>query len=205
MKSKLLMILSLILIIEVSDFKHQRVEADVDEGIKEKGILDYKKTYRIIIKFSNIIYEEKGKQLKIPIFQGDLGDISYDEIVDYCRKKKYLEPDAVVTSFVIKGKKRQMTKTFHEFLKFYKSNILKDTDLDRPGYNNDACCPEIYYDFIIDGVPLVLWIRICRDNCNSNELKEFKYNSIFDIKLNEDFDAFFYDFYINYTTKEFHH
>jgi hypothetical protein len=163
-----------------------------------------------IVKFTNLIYEVDGKKAKIPIFQGNKGDATYKEFLEYCYnnnllRKKYLEGGFIVTS-----EKGKLTSKFHEFLNFYKGNILKDVDINKPTsfevYGNPQYEPEvhfvIYYDFKVNGVPFVLSVIAYSDGRidNPDSLK-----SMFDIKLQETTNppTFVYTFYENMSYKDF--
>ena len=88
-----------------------------------------------IIKFTNLIYEVNGKNVKIPIFRGNMGDATYKEFHEYCYKNNLLKARGYIESgFIVESEKGKLTNTFHEFLNFYKNNILKDCDIKTPTY-----------------------------------------------------------------------
>jgi len=156
-----------------------------------------------IINYSNLIYEHENKKIKIPIFNGNMGDITYNEFLEYCYIMKYLNPNTAETSLIIKADKGKLTKTFHEFLMFYKGNILKNSDISKPAkIKVDGGALDIFYDFKVSGVPFVLYISVGTDN---NEIDVDLIKSIFDIKLNENVEKpiFQYRFWKNYTSDEF--
>jgi len=145
----------------------------------------YKEYYNtFIIRFSHLIYEVENKKIKIPIFQGIYGDILYKDFRSYCLEKKFLEPKVKESGFVIKAKKGELRKTFHDFLKFYKSNILKDTNIeDISSASLDDTDWTINYDFTVDSVPCYLKVEI---EASEEDLKEYmKYKSVYQIKPNE--------------------
>ena len=78
-----------------------------------------------VIKFSNLIYDVKGKKITIPIFQGSLGNVEHEDFLKYCIDKKILIPKAMESGFVIRTKKGELKKTLLDFIKFYKGNILR--------------------------------------------------------------------------------
>lgn len=164
-----------------------------------------------IIKFSNLIYVEKGKLIKIPIFQGEYGDTFYTDFKKYCREQKILDSDAVETGFIIKAKNGELKKIFQEFIKFYKSNILANIDINKPtkldlfGDEEKYCDWEIYYDFEAEGVPFVLKITVKasgEDFANRNDLSLYK--SIFQLNPDESMDNphFMFSIYSNYRTRD---
>ena len=159
--------------------------------------------YQFIIKVSNLIYEKDGKMLKIPIFEGDMGDVNYKEFRNYCEGKGYLQPKVAETNFVIITEKNKLTKTFREFLMFYKGNILSNTDIAKPGkivYDGGAL--ELYYDFQIDSIHFVLQVNISTDR---DEIVPGSIKSILDVNLDEKMKTpmFTYRFWKNKTSKKF--
>ena len=136
-----------------------------------------------VIKFSNLIYEKDGKTVKIPIFQGNMGDATYKEFRRYCLDNNLLKEGFRESGFIIQTKRGELKKTFHEFLKFYKSNILKDSNIDKPDKMviSDGAF-DIYYDFEVEGIPFVLQITICTVE-NRFDTKSLK--SVFDVNINE--------------------
>jgi hypothetical protein len=171
-------------------------------NIKEGAIERFNKTHSFIVKFSNIIYIIDGKTIKMPIFHGDMGDVNYLDFLDYCVKKQYLEPDTMETSLIIKTKKGQVTKTFREFLDFYKGNILKDIDINKPAnIKADGGSLGIYYDFVVNGVPCVLQVYI---GVVEKEIDPRTIKSIYNLNLDENSETpiFSYRFWPNYKSEE---
>jgi len=198
---KIVSVLCIIVFLNCTD-KKAMSETNMISKIKDDAVINFS-TYSLIVKFTNFIYEEDGKKIKIPIFQGNSGDVSYDDFLEYCYTKKYLKPKSAETSLVIKADKGRLTKTFHEFLMFYKGNILKDTDINMPAkILVDGGVLELYYDFKVNEVPFVLQISIStgQEDVNTSLIK-----SIFDVNLNENMKTpiFHYRFWKNYTSDEF--
>lgn len=209
MNMKRYMKLSLICLIFIfyfdSNFKNAMCKNNQKYDISYGTIEAFSK-YAFIIKSKNIIYEDDEKQIKVPIFQGGKKDIKYSDFLEYCYDKKYLKPDSIETYFVIKSERGKMTQTFQDFMLFYKANILKDTDLNKPAFIiQDGCAPELYYDFIVDGMPFVLMIKISVDNCDVESDEPFSFQSVFDIKLVEKLERpiFLYKIWKNRTSKDF--
>lgn len=178
-------------------------ELNTQNKINERAVLKYKETRSFIIRFTNLVYEKDGKELRIPIFQGNMGDVSYKEFRKYCLDNKFLEPNVAESSFIIKTDKGKLTKTFREFLNFYKKNILKDVDISKPAkiklYSDNEL--SIYYDFEINDVPFVLQLDIITyDKIKS--LSSIK--SILEINLDEKVEnsIFRYRFWDDYTSEE---
>jgi len=198
---KLICLVSIIVFFNCSNI-NATGETGTQNIIKDGAVQEFSK-YEFIIKFSNLIYEQDGKNLKIPIFKGSMGDVSYKDFRKYCVDKKYLEPDVAETSLIIKADKGKLTKLFREFLMFYKGNILKDTDINMPAkILVDGGVLELYYDFKVNEVPFVLQISIStgQEDVNTSLIK-----SIFDVNLNENMKTpiFHYRFWKNYTSDEF--
>ena len=78
----------------------------------------------------------------------------------------------------------KLKKTFHEFLAFYKSNILKDIDLkDSKAIELSSDDWFITYDFIMDGVPCYLEIRLRAREEDQKSTPVYK--TVYDIIPNE--------------------
>lgn len=172
------------------------------DEINSKYIEQYRFSI-FIMRFSNIIFEEKGKNIKIPIFQGKYGDVANKDIIEYCIKNKYIDEDIWLHN-IVKCKKGEIKKTFHEFLAFYKSNILKDVNLNDPkAIELSSDDWFITYDFIIDGVPCYLEIRFLAkdEDLQSNNPV---YKSVYEITPNENIKDpnFTYHFIIGAKSKK---
>ena len=137
------------------------------EQITDKHIEEYKSGKTIysldifVINFANIIYNVNGKNIKIPIFKGTMGDVHYNDLLNYYRNKTFFDSDVnSETGYIIKVKKGEAKKTLHEFLAFYKSNILKDIDIEHPVTIYLSPVEWILqYNFVVDGVPCYMHIN----------------------------------------------
>jgi len=120
-----------------------------------------------VIKFSNLVYNVKGKIIVIPVFQGTLGNVEHEKFLQYCVGKKMLDPKAMESGFVIRTKKGELKKTLLDFINFYKGNILKGyekpyemyTAGDEPQYLEWY----IVYRFKVEDVPCTLKISVSAD------------------------------------------
>jgi len=148
----------------------------------------YKYTRSFIIRFSNIIYYENGKEVKIPVFQGKSDNVTYDDLILYCINNKLLESDANETGFMIKTNKGDVRKTFREFLRFYKSNIFKDIDIEKPTIMSLGSTDWIIkYDFTINGIPCYMKIELTpRKEDLKKKQSDLEYQSVYDINPMED-------------------
>jgi len=177
------------------------------------AVIEYKKSSNLfIIKFSNLIYEVKGEDVKvpIPIFRGSMGDITYKEFRKYCYDNKLMGDGYRESGFVIETKKGEVKKTFHEFLRFYQSNLFKDVgiDVNRPIEisNIEPGILNIHYDFKVKGVPMVIKITIYTTDTTGSVIIDKK-KSVFDIDIiDEDFGTtpphFYFGIYQNQTHKD---
>jgi len=183
-------------------YKNAVSETNTARIVKDGSVVLFSE-YEFIIKFSNLIYEKDGKEMKIPIFQGNMGDVYYKSFHEYCYKNNLLEKGWGESSFIIKAEKGKLTKTFHEFLYFYKGNILKNVDISKPNkikvYGGAL---DIYYDFVINGVPFVLQVGISTDKKEIEDTDSIK--SIFDVNLDENMATpiFTYRFWKNKTSND---
>lgn len=199
---KIILILCIIIIILNLNYKNAVCENNKVNSIIDGSVVLFSE-YEFIIKFSNLIYEKDGKEMRIPIFQGTMGDVSYKDFRKYCVDKKYLEPNVAETDFIIKAQKGKLTKTFHEFLYFYKGNILKNVDISKPNsIKVDGGALDIYYDFAINGVPFTLQVGISTDKKEINDVDSIK--SILDVNLDENMATpiFTYRFWKNKTSND---
>jgi len=149
-----------------------------------------------VVKFSNIIFEKNGKDIKIPIFQGKYGNAKNEDVINYCIKQKYIN-EKIWLGYAIKCKRGEVKKTFHEFLDFYKSNILKDVDLKNPNaFYLSSGEWNILYDFNIDGIPCFL--EIIFDERADDQKSKPVYKTVYDINPEENLKdpSFLYRFII---------
>lgn len=202
---KLYKIVCLICMIVILNCNYKNVvgQANIQNEIKEGSVLRYGETDSFIIKFTNLIYEKNGKEIKIPIFRGNMGDVSYRAFHDYCYKNGLLQEGWGESGFVVKSEKGKLTTTFRDFLNFYKNNILKKVDINKPakikifGEGDDL---EIYYDFEANGIPFVLQIMINTEvKVNNPDLIK----SMLQVNLNENKSQIFtYRFLKNKTSND---
>jgi hypothetical protein len=153
-------------------------ETTAKSNIKPGSVTKYGEFQRYIIKFSNLIYERDNKEIKIPVFQGTMGDVKYNDFLQYCEDNNILKKGSQESGFIIVTKRGELKKKFHEFLRFYKGNVLKDSDIDRPSkmYVYDGVL-EIEYDFLVNSVPMALKITIyTTEDFDTDSIK-----SVFDI------------------------
>ncbi len=133
----------------------------VAQNIIKEGSIQKFDRYSFIIKFSNLIYEIGSKRIAIPIFQGNMGDVTYDTFLNYCYNNNLLNKEYQEGDFVIVAKKGELKKTFHDFLRFYKNNILQDVNINKPAKMRviDGVL-DVFYEFNVQGIPMVLQVTI---------------------------------------------
>jgi len=194
MKSKLLTCFNVICLIIILSCASDTVSAENNMQIQpvdgkyikffgEAGLLD--------IEYSNIIFTtNSGKEIVQPVFRGTKGNIRYEDLREYCIKVGKLRSNETrISPIQVYCKKGELKKTFHEFLKFYKSNLLKDVDIEHPsdfGQENNTWV--IRYDFKVDGVPGSMQIQI-----RGSEEFSPHYKSVYEIQPDEDRGWFIYN------------
>lgn len=167
----------------------QPVDGKYIKFFGEAGLLD--------IQYSNIIFTtNSGKEIIQPIFRGTKGNIRYEELRQYCiQMGKLRSSEKRISPIQVYCKKGEVKKTFYEFLQFYKTNLLKDVDIEHPtdfGQENDTWF--IRYDFQVDGIPGNFEIQI-----DGSEKTSPHYKSVYEIQPDEDGKWFIYDISIRRT------
>jgi len=174
-----------------------------DNAIESVGGND---SFIYVIRFSNLIYNTfrtAKKQIKIPIFQGTLGNVEYNDFKSYCRGKNMLASNTAESGFVILTKRGELKKTLLEFIKFYEGNILKgyekqvwiNTSGDEPQYFEWI----ISYEFKVDNIPCLMVIFVSADEKDFYKPRD-TFKSVEDIHLNENMEtpSFIYQLNIDY-------
>lgn len=158
----------------------ERIKLD---KITSKHVEPYKYTRTFILRFSNLVYYEEGREIIIPLFQGNLGDVEYKVFRDYCLKNKLLEPKVMESGFIIKPKKGEIRKTLHEFLAFYKLTIFRNINIEKPTLMRlSSSYWTINYDFKVNGVNCYISIELPprEEDLDKSEI-ELDYKSVYDI------------------------
>lgn len=159
--------------------------------------------FLFIIKYSNIIYDLNGKEIEIPIFQGSRGNMTYVQFQKYCYDHNLLKKNSRESGFVIRAKKGELKKTFHNFLSFYRTNIWKNINVEKPikmdlfGDEEKYTDWQIYYDFDVNGIPFVMKILFKVSNAdwqNRNNLNIYK--SVYQITPDENMESPYFIFKI---------
>ncbi|MCL1833906.1 MAG: hypothetical protein FWG49_05320, partial [Leptospirales bacterium] len=141
-----------------------------------------------------------------PIFRGNMGDINYDDFLNYCYDNKLLDNDYREGGFIIETKRGEVKKTFHEFLRFYQNNLFKDAgiDVNRPSrFVSDLDQLYICYDFKVKGIPMVIAITVYI----IGDVDTGKIKSVFDVdNIDENFENtlpfFKFEIHQNHTSKK---
>lgn len=136
-----------------------------------------------LLKSKNLIYDNKEQKIILPVFKGENGDLNYNEFLNYYQLKRILRSNQMENSFVIPCKQNQVKKTFQEFLKFYKGNILKDIDISVPvNMVIDGSMWIMDYNFTVNGVPCSMTIEIVSDDSDTFPVdKWLKYKTVYQI------------------------
>ncbi len=161
----------------------QPVDGKYIKFFGEAGLLD--------IQYSNIIFTtNNGKEVIQPVFRGTKGNIRYEDLREYCIKMGKLRPEEKrISPIQVYCNRGEVKKTFHEFLKFYKSNLLNDVDIEHPSdFGKDNKTWIIRYKFIVNGVPGSLQIQI-----DGSEEFSSNYKSVYEIQPDENGGWFVYD------------
>jgi len=156
-----------------------------------------------VIKFANLIYEVNDKKIIVPIFNGDMKSVKYNDFLKYCREKKMLDNNAKESSFLIKAEKGVVKKTFLEMIKFYENNILKGYEntyeMFPVGGDNTDFEWLIIYKIKIDSIPYTLKFTVTAYEKDPTLKGKFKNLKIQDIHPDERSDSFIgYEIYENY-------
>jgi hypothetical protein len=95
-----------------------------------------------------------------------MGDVLYDDFKKYSVNHGLLDKGCAETFFMIKCKKGEFKKTLNEFKAFYKSNILKDIDFDKPSYNERYTDYEDvqFFEFTLEGIPCYLELYVANED-----------------------------------------
>lgn len=114
-----------------------------------------------IIRYSNVIVDIKGKSIKVPIYGGVYGDITKKDLVKEMKPK--FNP---LGSLYITAKDGEVKKTFFDILNFYKKNLLKEVDINKPSVigNEGGVDMLIWYDFDCEGIPCSMMIIVACDH-----------------------------------------
>lgn len=179
---------------------NQKKIANVELTDKEIQKFD---DFLFIIKYSNITYNVKNQKIELPIFKGTSGNISYDQFQKYCYDHNLLKKDTRESGFVILSKKGELKKTFHEFLSFYKNNIWKNIDIEKPkkmdlfGDEERFTDWQIYYDFDVNGIPFVMKIIFKVSKVDWEKRNNLSiYKSVYQISPNENIEKSYFIFKI---------
>lgn len=167
----------------------QSVDGKYIKFFGEAGLLD--------IQYSNLIFTtNSGINIIQPVYRGDKGNIKYEDLRQYCIKMGKLQSSETrISPIQVYCKKGEMKKTFHEFLTFYKSNLLKDVDIEHPAeFGKENKTWIINYYFKVNGVSGKMQIQV-----DGSEKQSPLYKSVYDIQPDENGGWFIYDITIRRT------
>ncbi len=124
-----------------------------------------------IIRYSNVILKENGKRVKVPIYGGIYGDITYEDLI---KQQKYKD-NYLLSGIGIYTKHGTVKKTFYDFLKFYKKSLFKNIDINKPSVigSEGSAWQLIWYDFEHEGLPCSMFISIeCDEKKSIKKIKK---------------------------------
>ena len=163
------------------DFKNMEEEITYDKELMEKAVIYDKDFFTVELKFSNLIYNIKGKKYKFPIYKGVYGDMDFDRIYQYAEDKGIVRHAEGFSRYCFPIKKEEFKETFASFLNFYKGNILKNVNLKKPDvFDNDCGSTDsrshwrIQYKFILNDRKFTFDITIpstIDDDINRKKIK----------------------------------
>ncbi len=194
MKFRILLYVCFFLMIFACGDNSSTNDIHILKNFEEKNVIDVTGDLLLELKYSNVIVYKNNKRLLMPIFRGDKGNIEMETIENYYIKNGRLEQipgyKVGIGEFAINCNKGENKKTFYEFLNFYKSNILKNVDIEHPTcLFKDHDVWIIYYHYVNNGVPSCLKINIVGVEKGDN-----KYKSVYQIQPDENETGFIYSF-----------
>lgn len=157
-----------------------------DSQISDSNFKQLGGGYSFNIKFKNVWLDYdffKGKLIKIPIFQGENGDVRISQL----RKKlKVNDNITIIGALKFYAKKGMLKKTILDCVNFYKESLFKDIDARVPTIiAGEGTSLIIWYDFEYMGYPSSVMIgTLGGDRCKDH------YRYIDDICVNEKFGWF---------------
>jgi hypothetical protein len=140
-----------------------------------------------VIRYSNIILNYNGKNVKVPIYGGTYEDITYEELQKK-QKEKNLSLFGGITIFT---KNDEVGKTFHDILKFYKKSFFKNIDINKPSVigNEGSSWYLIWYDFEYEGLPCSMMISVeCDEQASLKKIEQMGYGRKQSIPVNGTID-----------------
>lgn len=126
--------------------KYNQISAKYLEKSKDESVFT--------IRFSNIIYGTRNldKIIKVPVFRGTMGDVLYDDFLEYCENKGLLKGHTEA-AFKVEFKKGEFNNVLKEFKEFYSSKLSIDFTAEPAKwyYESEREVVDVYV-FTLDGV-----------------------------------------------------
>ena len=148
-KTMCIMILS-VLIVSCLSYGASNEDKIVNNG---KGFIVY---------YSNVVIKYKDKSIRVPIYGGTSGSINDSDLKKLYGGIGVTNGENLIWNICIPVDKGNVKKTFIDILKFYKTTLFKDIDVDTPsviGYEGESPA-IIWYDFNYYGVPSSMMITV---------------------------------------------
>ena len=146
----------------------EKVLPKFEEVDKEAGVY--------IIRCSNVIFDINNKKIKVPIYNGIYGDITYEDLEKQQTKKDLY----LLGNIYIPVKDGEVKKTFFDMLSFYKKSFLKNIDVNQPSVigNEGGVDMFIWYDFDYEGIPCSMMITVaCDIKTTSKKIRKMNPNN----------------------------
>jgi hypothetical protein len=146
----------------------EKVLPKFEEVDKEAGVY--------IIRYSNVIFDINNKKIKVPIYNGIYGDITYEDLEKQQTKKDLY----LLGNIYIPVKDGEVKKTFFDMLSFYKKSFLKNIDVNQPSVigNEGGVDMFIWYDFDYEGIPCSMMITVaCDIKTTSKKIRKMNPNN----------------------------
>jgi len=105
------------------------------------------------VKYSTMIAEHAGQQIRVPIFLGNMGEVTEDELSKYIGKNEFGQYRSILSSLCFNINSGETKKKINELLKFYQRNLLKSVDIYHPTIiGQEGSGIVIWYDYKYEGV-----------------------------------------------------
>ncbi|MFA5519404.1 MAG: hypothetical protein WDA74_09125 [Spirochaetota bacterium] len=148
------------------------------EELKEMG------TY--VVRYSNVILTIDDKKIKVPIFGGIYEDVFIEEL----KKMQSIKPaneNYPLAYLSIPTEKEKVRNTFLSLLSFYKKNLFKDIDINKPTViGKEETLWIIWYDFIYENIPSSMMVALdVDDKLIKNNKNKYSELTIESIEINE--------------------
>jgi len=156
-----------------------------------------KETGTYVIRYSNVILTMDEKKIKVPIFGGIYEDITIEEL----KKMQTIKPDNEnypLAYLSIPTEKGKVRNTFLSLLSFYKKNLFKNVDVNKPTViGKEEILWIIWYDFIFENMPSSMMVVMgADDKLTKNNENKYSELTIESIGIDENSSSFILQIFI---------